>query len=55
MIADADWPHSISDAVRAPLIRWNDDRLGVSYAYGNDDPEMHPLGPEDWPVIRRFK
>jgi hypothetical protein len=32
--------HAIRDAVAAELIRWNGNRLDVSYTFGNQDREL---------------
>jgi hypothetical protein len=34
MLTNSEWPHRIREAATAIIIPW-DDRLGVSYTYGN--------------------
>jgi hypothetical protein len=45
----------ITDAVSARIIRWEGNRVGVSYTYADGAREAHAVGTDDWPVIKRLK
>jgi hypothetical protein len=34
--------------------RWDGSRLGVRYAYADGSQDAHPVGPDDWPQIRKL-
>jgi hypothetical protein len=48
------WPYAIVDAVAAELYLLDRDQLGVMYSYADGVAEAGPLGPDDWPQIRRL-
>ena len=50
-----EWPWTLDDAVAAKITLWDGGKLGVVYHYPDEAIQMHAIGSEDWPTIRRLK
>jgi hypothetical protein len=54
MLPRPEWPYAIGDAIAVELYRWSDDTLAAAYGYADGMGETGPVGPQDWPVLRRL-
>jgi len=50
-----EWPWTLDDAVAAKITLWDGGKLGVVYHYPDEAIQMHAIGSEDWPTIRRLE
>ena len=49
-----EWPWTLDDAVAAKITLRDGGKLGVVYHYPDEAIQMHAIGSEDWPTIRRL-
>jgi hypothetical protein len=56
--AEVDWStdwQPISDAVRATVFAWGEDRLGITYEFADWRRQAQTIGDDDWLVMTRLE